>query len=186
MSRIGKQLIDIPEAVEVKLEDGLVLCHGPKGDLNLKTPKIVCLTKNDKNQIKVEVKNTANIKHRAFWGTYNRLIKNMILGVKEGYEKKLEIQGIGFRAALKDDLLILNVGFSHPVEFKKPAGVDIKVEENIITISGIDKQLVGETAAQIKRIKKPDAYKGKGIRYLGEQIKLKPGKQVKGAEGKGK
>jgi len=187
MSRIGRQLIKIPKEVEVKLDQPLISCQGSKGKLELKCPSAVQVSiTDDKENIKIEVKNSNNIKQKALWGTYNRLIQNIIIGVTQGYEKKLEIQGVGYKVSLTDGRLVLNVGFSHSVEFKKPTGIDLQVKGNLITVSGIDKQKVGQAAAQIRQIKTPDAYKGKGIRYFGEEVKLKPGKQLKGAEAGGK
>ena len=112
------------------------------------------------------------------WGTYRQLIENMIIGVTQGFEKKLEINGVGYKAEVKEKQLILNVGFSHSVNFEIPENIEVRVEKNLIIVSGIDKQLVGEVAAQIRKIKKPEPYKGKGIKYLGEQIRRKVGKKV--------
>ena len=122
--------------------------------------------------------------NRALWGLTRVLVANMIEGVTNGFEKKLEINGIGFKAEAKDKKLILNVGFSHPVEFELPEGTEAKVEKNVIIITGSDKQLVGNTAARIRNIKKPEPYKGKGIKYIDEIIRRKAGKVAKGAEGK--
>ena len=119
-----------------------------------------------------------NKNKNALWGTTRSIIFNMITGVSQGYEKKLEIEGVGYKAQLQGDNLILNVGFSHPVEFKAPAGIDFKVEKNVISVLGIDKTLVGEVAAKIRKIKKPEPYKGKGIHYRGEVIRRKAGKKA--------
>jgi len=132
----------------------------------------------------VEKKETSSIetkKTKAFWGTTRALLANMIKGVKEGYERKLEIEGLGFKASVESgapENLILYVGFSHPVKIKAPKDIKFLVEKNVITVSGIDKELVGQIAAKIRKVKPPEPYKGKGIRYLGEQIRRKVGKRV--------
>ena len=176
MSRIGKKPILIPEGIEVKVEGQKVITKGPKGEL----------TQEVRPEIKIEVKDKQIFlspqidtkKTRAFWGLSRVLISNMIFGLKEGYEKKLEIIGIGFRAALEGQDLVLQVGFTHPVKIKAPEGIKFAVEKNIITVSGIDKGLVAQTAANIRKAKKPEPYKGKGIKYFGEQIRRKVGKKA--------
>lgn len=189
MSRIGKKPIQIPNKVEVKVDAGLILVKGPKGELKLDLVNGVNVEIKDKELV-VKVKNEDEKRYRSLWGTFRQLINNMIVGVSEGFEKKLEINGVGFKAEVsrnsagstsgeKGDELILNVGYSHAVNFKIPQGIEIVVEKNIITISGIDKQLVGETAAQIRKTKKPEPYKGKGIKYVDEVIRRKAGKQAK-------
>lgn len=179
MSKIGRQPISIPEGVTVKVDGGLVSVKGPKGEL----------TREIAREIKVEVKEKEVIvsvakptkRSTALWGLSRMLIANMIEGVKNGFEKKLEIEGIGYKVALQGNNLVLNLGFSHPVEFKAIPGITFKVDKNIIVISGIDKETVGQTAANIRKIRKPEPYKGKGIHYLGEVIKRKAGKKaVKG------
>jgi large subunit ribosomal protein L6 len=175
MSRIGKKPIEIPSGLEVKIESGLISVRGPKGELKQKIHPHVKIEKKD-NQIFINVNNPEDVDQCALWGLFSRLIQNMIVGVKDGYEKKMEVVGVGFRVNLQGNKLIFGLGFSHPVEFVLPAGINARVEKNIITLSGIDKQLVGETAAQLRRLKKPDVYKGKGIKYLEEVIKKKPGK----------
>lgn len=176
MSRVGKKPILIPENVEVKIEGQRITVKGPKGELSKELrPEISFEIKN--GQIffspKFHSKQT-----KALWGLTRQIVNNMVKGVKDGYEKKLEIEGIGFRAQLEGENLLLNVGFSHPVKIKSPQGIKFSVEKNIITVSGIDKELVGQVAATIKRIRKPEPYKGKGIRYLGEVIKRKMGKKA--------
>lgn len=175
MSRIGKQLINIPAGLEVKLDKNLISVKGPKGHLTQKIHPLVTVLI-DGQIIKLSVKNEKDRSQRALWGLFASLIKNMIKGATEGFVKKLEISGVGFRASVAGNKLILNVGFSHPVEYEILPGVDIKVEKNIIIISGADKQLVGEVAAQIRRIKKPEPYKGSGIKYHEEKIRRKAGK----------
>jgi large subunit ribosomal protein L6 len=176
MSRVGKKPILIPENVEVKIEDQKIIIRGPKGELSREIrPEIKVEIKN--NQIlvtpQVETKKT-----KAFWGLTQALIFNMVKGATEGYEKKLEIEGLGFKASVEGENLILYVGFSHPVKIKAPKDIKFLVEKNVITVSGIDKELVGRIAAKIRKVKLPEPYKGKGIRYLGEQIRRKVGKKV--------
>lgn len=180
MSRVGKKPIEIPKGVSVELKDDEIWVKGPKGELKKKIPTEIKIEINEGKIFlspKVETKKTNSL-----WGLTRSLISNLIKGVVEGFEKKLEIQGIGYRAELKGEDLILYLGFSKPIEFKRPEGIKFSVEKNIITVLGIDKELVGQTAAKIRKIKEPDPYKGKGIRYLGERIKLKPGKKVVAAK----
>ncbi len=182
MSRIGKNPIEIPEGVEVKIEAQELTIKGPKGELKQKIHPLVNVEQKE-NQILVKVNQPEDKRQRSLWGLFGSLIKNMVEGVTNGYEKKLEINGVGYRVELKDDLLILNVGYSHPIEYKLPEDITANVEKNLITISGIDKQLVGEVAAQIRKVRKPEPYKGKGIKYEDEVIIRKVGKAAsKGAE----
>jgi large subunit ribosomal protein L6 len=175
MSRIGKQLTVIPAGVELKIADGVISVTGPKGQLTQKLHPSVSVEKKD-NTVSVKVNDESDKSQRALWGLFGSLIKNMIIGVTEGYVVKLEINGVGMKAAAADKKVVLNVGFSHPVEYAIPEGTAITVEGNIISVSGIDKQLVGETAAQIRRVKKVEPYKGKGIKYVGEKFIKKAGK----------
>ncbi len=178
MSRIGKQPIAIPAQVDVTIDNSLVVVKGPKGTLQRVLHEAVILTK-DGAALHVTVRDPENNSHRALWGLFGRLILNMVSGVTKGFEKKLELNGVGFRAALSGHALTLNVGFSHVVEFPLPEGIEAKVEKNIITLTGIDKELVGQTAASIRKIRKPEPYKGKGIRYVGEVVRKKAGKAAK-------
>jgi large subunit ribosomal protein L6 len=181
MSRIGKKPIEIPNGVEVKIENNKVLIKGQKGELSQEIrPEIEVSFKEGKIFVipKIQIKKTG-----AFWGTTRALLANMVKGVTEGFEKKLEIKGIGYKANLEGEDLVLQVGFTHPVKIKKIEGIKFGVEKNIISISGIDRQSVGETAAKIKKIRPPDAYKDKGIRYLGEVIKKKEGKKAVASTG---
>lgn len=179
MSKIGKQPITIPEGVTVTVEGGLVAVKGSKGELQRQLAREIKAEVKDK-QVSVSVAKQTK-RSAALWGLSRMLIANMIEGVKTGFAKKLEIEGIGYKVALQGNNLVLNLGFSHPVEFKAVPGVVFKVEKNIIIISGIDKELVGQVAANIRKIRKPEPYKGKGIHYLGEVIKRKAGKKaVKG------
>lgn len=182
MSRIGKQPTEIPEGVEVLVKDEVVTVVGPKGKLTFKpAPKIKVTIKDE--QISVS-RQTEGKQAKANHGTTRQQIVNMIKGVKEGWTKTLEIHGTGYRAKMEEEKLVLSLGFSHPVEVVPPEGIEIQTEKNFIKVSGIDKALVGREAAKIKNIRPPDAYKGKGIRYQGEKIRLKPGKAAKvGAAG---
>lgn len=176
MSRIGKKPIEIPRGVEIKIEENEIFVKGPKGELKREIlPEVKVEIKEGKIFVlpKIETKRT-----KAIWGLMRTLIFNMVKGVTEGFEKKLEIVGVGYRAEMKGEDLNLFVGFSHPVKVKIPPQIKISIEKNIITVSGIDKELVGQMAAKIRKVKEPDPYKGKGIRYLGEEIKLKPGKKI--------
>ncbi len=182
MSRIGKNPIEIPEGVEVKIEARELTVKGPKGELKQKIHPLVNIEQTDK-QLLVKVNQPEDKRQRSLWGLFASLIKNMVEGVTNGYEKKLEVNGVGYRVELKGDTLILNVGYSHPIEYKLPEGITASVEKNLITISGIDKQVVGEVAAQIRKVRKPEPYKGKGIKYEDEVIIRKVGKAAaKGAE----
>jgi len=175
MSRIGKQLIIVPEGVTVKIEKSKIIVKGPRGELSQDIHPWVIVAQKE-NQIIVSVKNPEEKKHRALWGLFRQLIANMVEGVTKGFEKHLEIQGIGYGAELEGDTLVLKVGYSHPVKYRLPKGIIAKIEKNIITISGADRQQVGEVAAQIRAIKQPEPYKGKGIRYVGEIVRRKVGK----------
>lgn len=177
MSRVGKKEIKIPEGVEVEIADNFFTAKGPKGELSLQLHPKIKLTK-EENVLRVNVGNPDEKRERSLWGTFGKLVYNVVFGVSQGYEKRLELNGVGYRANFDKDKLVLNVGFSHPVEFILPAGIEAKVEKNIIIISGIDKQLVGETAAKIRKIRKPEPYKGTGIKYIDETIKKKAGKKA--------
>ncbi len=179
MSRIGKKLITILKGVDVKITNNEIFIKGSKGEFKYNLPEILFAELKDgslKVFPKMQRKDT-----NALWGTARALLANMILGVSRGFEKKLEIEGIGFKAVLDGRVLVLNLGFSHQVKFKLPDGVDAKAEKNIITISGSDKNLVGQTAANIRALKKPEPYKGKGIKYQGEIIRRKAGKKATAA-----
>ncbi len=185
MSRIGKQPIIIPEGVEVKIEDQQVKVKGPEGELRqdfLSDVKIATEKNDDgKNQVRISLAKKTK-KSAALWGLYRSLVFNMILGVTEGIEKKLEIKGIGYRAEAQTDKLTLHIGYSHPVIIEAPEGIQFSVDKNTITVSGIDKQAVGQIAAKIRDQRKPEPYKGKGIRYLGEEVRMKAGKKSAASE----
>jgi len=179
MSKIGKKSIIVPEGVEAKIERGKVFVWGPKGKLELKIPRKIKVEEKE-NQLLV-TRITEEKKTRASHGAIRQLVANAIRGVTEGWEKKLEVVGTGYRAAIEDNQLVLLVGFSHQLKIKPPEGIKIDVEDQKqIKVSGADKALVGQVAAQIRRARPPDSYKGKGIRYEGEEVKLKPGKAAKG------
>ena len=182
MSRVGKKPLTIPDKVDLKVEDGVILVKGPKGELSLTLHPRVELKIED-NELTVTVKNPEDVKDKALWGLFRRLIGNLVTGVTEGFEKKLEINGVGYRASAVGKILKLEVGFSHDVNFEIPEGVDVSLEKNIITVSGIDKQLVCEVTASIRRVRKPEPYKGKGIKYVDEIIRRKAGKAAKAGSG---
>lgn len=183
MSRIGIKPIEIPEGVTVTAEKGKVTVEGPHGKITQKIRPEIKVSVKDK-QVKVSRLSQSKLA-KALHGTIRALIANMITGVTSGFKKKLQLVGTGYRVKKEADNLILSVGFSHPVTIKPIKGIKFEVVGNDeIVISGIDKALVGQVSAGIRKIKKPDVYKGKGIRYKGEKIKLKPGKAAKiGAEG---
>lgn len=178
MSRIGKKLIALPEKVSAEIKAGSILIKGPKGELKNSIPNFIKIT-NEGNVLKLEIvgKNEEG-NESAMWGTIRSIVSNMVCGVSEGYEKKLEIEGIGYKAQLQGDMLVLSLGFSHPIEFKAPEGIAFKLEKNSILISGVDKALVGKVASNIRKLKKPEPYKGKGIRYSGEIVRRKAGKKA--------
>lgn len=175
MSRIGKQPVKIPQGVQVTLSGTIVKIKGPLGlleqntlgnvDVKIEDGKVLVNRKSDSNQ------------DRAYHGLYQRLIANMIIGVTQGYKKELEIIGVGYKAALEGANLVMQLGYSHPVKIQPPAGIKIEVPKpNLVNVSGIDKQVVGHLAAQIRKAHPPEPYKGKGVRYVGELVKRKVGK----------
>lgn len=178
MSRIGKKPITIPSGVETSFHDHVLKCHGPKGELSCQVHPLVNVEQKD-NTLEVTIQDKENLTQKALWGTMRQIIANNILGVLNGYTKQLEIKGVGYKAEIKGDTLVLSVGYSHNVDFPLPPGIKGSVEKNIITLEGIDKQLLGETAANIRKVRKPEPYKGKGIRYVEEVVLRKAGKQVK-------
>ncbi|MBZ1345073.1 MAG: 50S ribosomal protein L6 [Candidatus Nealsonbacteria bacterium] len=176
MSRIGKKPIPILKGLQIKIEDQKVIIKGPKGELSKKIPQEIKIEiKNNKIFVtpKIETKRT-----NPFWGLTRALLFNAIKGVSDGYEKKLQIEGLGYRAGPEGENLILQIGFTHPVKIESPEGIKFSVEKNIITVSGIDKELVGQMAAKIRKVRPPEPYKGKGIRYLGEIVRKKMGKKA--------
>ena len=180
MSRIAKKPITIPSAVTLNSTEGVLKVKGPKGELSLPVPSFFHAVQTGAD-VMLTVDRPTLKEQRTMWGTLASLVKNMLKGVTEGYEKQLEIMGTGFKAAMSGSTLTLNIGFSHPVVYAMPKGITSTVEKNVIKIQGIDKQQVGEVAAQLYHIKPPDPYKGVGVRFVGQVIKLKPGKQAKTA-----
>ncbi len=174
MSKIGKQPITIPKDVQIQMDGGFVSVKGPKGELKKFIPGNVDLNI-EGDVLKVTPK---NMEDSATWGLASALIKNMIKGVSEGFETVLEFQGVGYKATLKGNDLEMGLGFSHTVSVKAPEGITFKVEKNIIRVQGIDKELIGKTAAEIRSWRKPEPYKGSGIRYQGEIIRRKAGKKA--------
>lgn len=177
MSRIGKQPITIPSGVTITVDPDFVTVAGAKGTLKQFTMPGVTV-KVDEGQA-VVVRDNDEAVNRAKHGLMRTLVNNMVVGVSKGFEKKLEITGVGYRVAMQGADLKFNLGFSHDVIYKLPAGISAKTEQNIITVSGIDKQQVGQVAAEIRALKKPEPYKGKGIKYVGERILRKSGKSGK-------
>ncbi|OYO23894.1 50S ribosomal protein L6 [Enemella dayhoffiae] len=180
MSRIGRLPIAIPSGVDVTLDGQLVEVKGPKGTLNHTVPQPITITRNDDGQIEVARPNDER-ESRSLHGLTRTLVSNMVTGVTQGYEKKLEIVGVGYRVISKGpQQLEFNLGFSHPVVVNAPEGISFTVEgPTKFTVLGIDKQAVGEVAANIRKIRKPEPYKGKGVRYAGEQVRRKVGKAGK-------
>ncbi len=178
MSGLGKKLIEIPSTVKVAIDGEMVTVSGPKGELKQTIHRDIKVENNDGKVLVVPAKKEVSKKAKAMWGLYRALIANMVEGVEKGFEKKLEIEGVGFKAALQGDELVMNLGFVNPVKIKKPEGITFVVEKNVITVSGISKEKVGQISAEIRATKKAEPYKGKGIKYQGEKIRRKEGKKV--------
>jgi len=174
MSRIGNKPIDLPKDVTLSVGNGKVVVKGPKGQLDIAENDLVAI---DQNEGKVEFKRKSNSKPaRAAHGLMRALTANMVEGVSKGFERALEINGVGYRAEVKGKQLVMQLGFSHPIEFELPEGVSAKVAGTTITLSGIDKQLLGKTAAKVRSFRPPEPYKGKGVKYVEEHIQRKVGK----------
>ncbi len=180
MSRIGKQFITIPEKVKITLNGQKILVDGPKGSLSRILPSLVCCTM-DKEKNHLFIEKTQNTKlSQALYGLSRTLVANMVTGVSQGFEKKLQITGVGYRAQLNGQNLVLNMGYSHPITMVPPEGLSVKVESPTnVTVSGTQKDMVGEFAAKIRSVRPPEPYKGKGIAYEGEVIRRKAGKTGK-------
>ncbi len=186
MSRVGKKLVLIPPVVQVSLEGQKMSVKGPKGELAFTLPSEIAVElvgsqlhftpKTGESKRKLTSSQAKKI--RSLWGLARSIVANLIDGVVNGCEKKLEISGLGYKAELQAGDLSLSIGFSHPVKVKKPEGINFSIEKNIITVLGIDKELVGQTAASIRKLKLPDPYKAKGIKYVGEIIRKKAGKKA--------
>ena len=175
MSRIGNRIIMIPEGVTVEENDGVITVKGPKGTLERPLLRGVKYNVKD-NEITLTIDNE---KDAAMHGTMNALLQNMIIGVTKGYSRGLEIVGVGYRFNVQGSKLIINAGYSHPVSLTIPEGIKAEVKDNTqLTLSGIDKELLGEFAAQVRKVRKPEPYKGKGIRYSDEHIRRKEGKKA--------
>jgi large subunit ribosomal protein L6 len=176
MSRIGKEPIILPSGVTVTLSGKTLTVKGPKGELkrDFNNKEIALII--EENRILVTKAEGSSRAAAALWGLYRSLFSNMVIGVSEGFSKKLEINGVGYRASVSGSKLTLMLGFSHPIEYQLPAGINVIVEGNVVTVSGFDKELVGETAAKIRRFRKPEPYKGKGVKYVDEVIRRKASK----------
>jgi large subunit ribosomal protein L6 len=177
MSRIGRLPIEVPDSVDVQVEVGLVRVKGPKGELEQRVSRDLSVEREDSRLL---VKRPSDRKeHRALHGLTRTLIYNMVVGVTEGFEKRLEIQGVGYRAQLRGKALELSLGYSHPLSIEAPEGVEFEVPiPTQVIVRGIDKQAVGEVAARIRKARPPEPYKGKGVRYQGEQVSRKVGKRA--------
>jgi len=178
MSRIGKKPVSLPSSVSAEFKDGKLNVKGPKGTLSLEVHPKVFITI-DGSTLTVDVKNKENKAEKALWGLFRALVQNLVLGVTEGFAKKLEVNGVGFKVAIAGKQLVLNLGFSHPINVDIPEDLVITIEKNVIAISGSDKQKVGQFAANVRALKVPEPYKGKGIKYDDEVILRKAGKVVK-------
>jgi len=174
MSRLGKLPIKLTEGLSAKFTDNCLEVKGPKGELKQNISPIVNLEVKDQ-EIVLSV-NDKSKKSKAYWGLFHALVKNMVIGVSQGFERKLEINGVGYRAILSEDVLKLNLGYSHPIDYTLPEGVSAQVEGNTITLSSIDKDLLGETAQKIRSFRPPEPYKGKGVKYAEEIVRKKAGK----------
>ncbi|MFA7077676.1 MAG: 50S ribosomal protein L6 [Syntrophomonas sp.] len=175
MSRIGRKPISLPPGVEIKIENNIITVKGPKGVLSQSIPEDITIER-EENELLVKRPSDAK-RHRAMHGLTRALVANMVTGVTSGFEKKLEMVGVGYRAQMQGSKLVINIGFSNPVEVEPPQGIEFEVPAvTKITVKGIDKQLVGNTAADIRAIRKPEPYKGKGLRYENEVVRRKAGK----------
>ncbi|WP_395672700.1 50S ribosomal protein L6 [Phenylobacterium sp.] len=176
MSRIGKKAVAVPNGVTVTLDGQSISVKGPKGQLAWTVPEEIEV-RQEGGELQLS-KRTENTRAQAMWGLSRTLVSNMVTGVTDGFEQSLELVGVGYRAAMKGQALSMQLGFSHDVDVPAPAGITFATpKQTEIKISGIDKQLVGETAARIRRIRPPEPYKGKGVRYAGEQVRRKEGKK---------
>ena len=179
MSRIGKKSIPIPSGVEIKIDGQIVSAKGPKGELKQELPAVLEVKKND-DRISIEPKNKtlADREISKLWGLNRAIVSNMIKGVSEGFKKELEFSGVGFKAQVKGTDLELNLGYTNPVVIRGLNGVTFQVEKNTIAVSGLDKELVGRVAAEVRAARLPEPYKGTGIKYKGEVIRRKAGKKA--------
>jgi large subunit ribosomal protein L6 len=179
MSRIGNKPVTIVDGVKVEIADGAVSVEGPKGKLQCKLPAAISAEFSDDGQEVIVKRENNERQSRAFHGLTRALVQNMITGTKVGYEKKLEIVGVGYIGAIQNGQLQLRVGYANEIHKTIPAGLDVSCpDQTHVVIKGCDKQLVGQFAAEVRSVRKPEPYKGKGIRYEGEQVKIKPGKSA--------
>jgi large subunit ribosomal protein L6 len=178
MSRIGRKELEVPKGVDVKVAAGVVRVKGPKGELSKAVhPRISVTVENGRVQVGRSSEDKAD---KALHGMVRNEIKNMVEGVSQGYERVLEISGVGFRAQVQGKKILMSLGYTHQIEFPLPTGIDAAVEkQTVVTLKGVDKQLVGQTAAKIRSMREPEPYKGKGIKYSGERIIRKEGKTGK-------
>ena len=174
MSRVGKQPIAVPANVNIEVQDGVVSVKGPNGELSRPVPSEISVVR-DNGTLRIE-RGSDEPRHRALHGLTRSLIANMVTGVTDGFTRRLEVNGVGYRAAVSAGNLVLQVGFSHPVLVPAPPGITFAVQANAITITGANKELVGEVAAQVRHVRPPEPYKGKGIKYAEEVIRRKAGK----------
>lgn len=174
MSRIGKQPVVVPEKVNVTINDRAIVVKGPKGELNFTHHEGVTVAQEDKTLVVKPVDDSQ--KNRGIWGLTRTLVNNMVIGVTDGFTKTLEFNGVGYKAAVQGKNLVLNLGYSHPIDYVLPEGVEAKVTKNVIELSGTSKELVGFAAAKIRSFREPEPYKGKGIKYSDEVIIRKAGK----------
>lgn len=179
MSRIGIKPVVVNDGVTVTVEPTSITAKGPLGELSIALPHGISVTQKDN---KMTVARLSDAKqYRALHGTVRNLLHNIITGVSNGFTKKLELVGIGYRAAIEGNDLVLQVGYTHPVRMTIPEGLQAKVEKNVITVTGADKQRLGQFCAEVRQVRKPEPYKGKGIRYQGEHVRMKQGKAMKAA-----
>ena len=185
MSRIGKKPVPLAGGVKVSVQDHLVKMEGPKGKLELKVHPLITVKLDDAKKELVVTRPDDERQSKALHGLTRALLNNMVIGVSQGYKKTLEVQGVGYKAEMKGKNLVLSVGFANTVTVPIPGDVTVQLEGvNKVHVSGPDKQAVGEFAAQVRKVRKPEPYKGKGIRYEGEVVKIKPGKAFAGAGAK--
>jgi large subunit ribosomal protein L6 len=186
MSRIGNQTITIPDNVDFEVEDGVVKVSGPNGELSRELHPVVEVNFDEEGgEVTVDVSNKNNNRHRSMWGTFASHISNMVEGVTEGFKKELEINGVGYRVKMKGTNVEVEAGFSEAVVYDVPNDIDAEVDGSKIIVKGADKELVGKVAAEIRSIRPPEPYKGKGIKYVDEEIRRKEGKTATGEMGAG-
>lgn len=184
MSRVGRKPLALPSGVTATIDDRLVIVKGPKAELRLTLPVGIDVTQTTEGQetvLTVIPLSAEDLSIKALWGTMRALLANMVEGVSKGFQRQLEVNGVGYRVAVQGRNLALELGFSHPITFPLPEGITATVEKNVITLSGSDKFVLGEVAAHLRRLRKPEPYKGKGIKYMDEVIRRKAGKAAKTA-----